>query len=46
MASSSLTTDGLAGFNLGIEGDEGAEPPVALAENVRGAKPHRENVKS
>ena len=41
MASSSLSTDGEAGCSSGIESDEEAEPPVALAENVRGAKLHR-----
>ena len=41
MASSSLSTDGEAGCNLGIESDEEAEPPVALTENVSGQKLHR-----
>ena len=36
MASSSLTTDGGAGRNLGIESNEVAETLVALAEKVRG----------
>ena len=32
MASLSLSTDGEAGCSSGIESDEEAEPPVALAE--------------
>ena len=36
MASSSLTPNGGGGRSLGIESDKVAEPPVALAENVRG----------
>ena len=36
MASSSLTTDGRAGRNLGIESNEVAETPMALAEKMRG----------
>ena len=41
MASPSLTTNGGTGRSLGIESDEVAEPPVALAENLRGAKVHQ-----
>ena len=36
MASSSLTTGGGVGRNLGIESNEVAETHVALAEKVRG----------